>query len=211
MSIESSYNSWAAQYDSQDNKTRDLDHIATCETLSQYSYNKVLELGCGTGKNTRWLLTKAKRIIGLDFSDNMLNVAREKISDERAVFAKADLNKDWPVEDQYADLITCSLTLEHIEDLNHIFSQSHQKLRKEGLFFVSELHPFRQYLGSKAKFETQTGLHELEVYMHHISEYTNTAKLNGFQLVELKEWFDQVQHDPIPRLISFIFHKKPEV
>lgn len=33
MSIEKAYNSWAQQYDSDENKTRDLDKIATIEIL----------------------------------------------------------------------------------------------------------------------------------------------------------------------------------
>ena len=30
---------------------------------------------------------------------------------------------------------------------------------------------------------------------------------NGFELVEIKEWFDDKSKDEIPRLISFIFRK----
>lgn len=62
MSISKAYNSWASQYDTNLNKTRDLDKKATIETLSNYHFNNVLELGCGTGKNTEWLLTKATHI-----------------------------------------------------------------------------------------------------------------------------------------------------
>ena len=78
MSIEKAYNAWAEQYDTNENKTRDLDIKATVESLSKYKFKHVLELGCGTGKNTSWLLTKAERVIGLDFSQEMLNIAREK-------------------------------------------------------------------------------------------------------------------------------------
>jgi predicted TPR repeat methyltransferase len=67
MSIENSYNSWAGQYDTSVNKTRDLDINATIETLSNYSFKHVLELGCGTGKNTSRLLSNAEKIIWLDF------------------------------------------------------------------------------------------------------------------------------------------------
>ena len=75
-----SYNSWAPQYDSMDNKTRDLDARATIETLSQFQFKNVLELGCGTGKNTAWLLRRAELIIGLDFSREMHKIAKEKIN-----------------------------------------------------------------------------------------------------------------------------------
>lgn len=207
MSIENAYNIWARQYDTNVNRTRDLDKRCTIETLNNLVFKNVLELGSGTGKNTEWLLNKAERIIGLDFSQEMLNKAKEKISDKRVTFKKVDLTKDWKTENNFADLITSSLTLEHIKNLDHIFFQANQKLKKNGLFFISELHPFKQYLGSKAQYETENGTKELEVYVHHISEYIDDAKNNGFQLIELKEWFDKNSKNGIPRLISLLFKK----
>jgi ubiquinone/menaquinone biosynthesis C-methylase UbiE len=208
MSIERAYNSWAKQYDTNENKTRDLDIKSTITTLSKYDFHNVLELGCGTGKNTVWLLKKAERIIGLDFSKEMLDIAQKKITDSRVEFKKADLTKDWDIENQFVDLVTSSLTLEHIEDLNHIFSQANQKLVENGIFFISELHPFKQYVGSKAKYETENGIEELKVYIHHISDYVDNAENNGFELLELKEWFDEKSKKVIPRLISFVFRNK---
>jgi|TARA_B110000259_G_scaffold93189_1_gene107924 predicted TPR repeat methyltransferase len=207
MSIEKAYNLWASQYDSNLNLTRDLDKKCTIKTLKNLDFKNVLELGCGTGKNTEWLLNKAERIIGLDFSQEMLHKAKAKIFDKRVLFKKVDLTKDWEIENNFVDLITASLTLEHIENLDHIFLQANLKLKKNGLFFISELHPFKQYSGSKAKYETENGIKELEVYIHHISEYIDTAKNNGFKLIELKEWFDESSENEIPRLISFVFKK----
>lgn len=207
MSIEKAYNIWASQYDSNLNLTRDLDKKCTIETLKNLDFKNVLELGCGTGKNTEWLLNKAERIIGLDFSQEMLHKAKAKIFDKRVIFKKADLTKYWEIENNFVDLITASLTLEHIKNLGHIFSQANLKLKKNGLFFISELHPFKQYSGSKASYETENGSKELEVYIHDISEYIDTAKNNGFQLIVLKEWFDESSENEIPRLISFVFKK----
>lgn len=207
MSIEKSYNSWAEQYDTNENKTRDLDRKATIETLSKYNFENVLELGCGTGKNSEWLITKAKFVIGLDFSEEMLNKAKSKIASDKIRFQITDLKKPWPIQNNFADLITCSLTLEHIKDLDFIFNQVYQKLKDGGKFFVSELHPVRQYLGSKAKYETENGIKELEVYVHHLSEYLQTAERNSFKTIEINEWFDNQPVNEVPRLISFIFSK----
>ena len=207
MSIEKSYNTWAEQYDTNENKTRDLDRKATIETLSKYEFKNVLELGCGTGKNTEWLITKAKFIIGLDFSQEMLNKARNKITSDKIRFQQADLKKPWNIENKFADLITCSLTLEHIKDLDFIFNQAYEKIKSGGKFFISELHPARQYLGSKAKYETENGIEELEVYVHHLSEYLQAAERNSFKLVKINEWFDNQPENEVPRLISFVFLK----
>jgi ubiquinone/menaquinone biosynthesis C-methylase UbiE len=206
MSIEKAYNSWAKIYDSNVNKTRDLDKKATIETLEKYNFSEVLELGCGTGKNTVFLLEKAKHIIGLDFSEEMLRKAKEKILDKSVSFQKADLNEKWMVNNEAFDLITCNLTLEHIENLNFIFNQASQKLKNGGHFFISELHPYKQYAGSKARYETQEGVKVLETYTHHVSDYFWAAKKYDFVLVELREWFDE-DNVNFPRLISFVFKK----
>lgn len=211
MSIEKAYNSWADQYDSNTNKTRDLDAIATKKVLDKYTFSKVIELGCGTGKNTIYLLHKAKAIIGLDFSQEMLHMAEAKVNSDKVEFRRTNLNKPWKVDDHFSDLITCSLTLEHIKNLDFIFAQANKKLKPKGYFFICELHPFKQYAGSKARFESEIGTEILETYTHHISDYISAAKANGFELKEIDEWFDDVNKTGIPRLISFVFLKKQEI
>ena len=208
MSIEKAYNLWSKQYDTNDNKTRDLEALVTRNTLAYFEFDNVLELGCGTGKNTQWLLTKAKSIVALDFSEGMLAKAKAKINDDKVTFIKTNLINDWNLKNNYFDLITCSLTLEHIENLNIVFKQAHYKLKKGGLFFISELHPFKQYLGSKARFETENSIQELEIFVHHISDYLESASNFSFELVVMNEWFDNKLENEVPRLISFVFRKK---
>ena len=54
MSVEQAYNNWAEQYDSNENKTRDLEAKALREVLADMIFENCLEIGCGTGKNTRF-------------------------------------------------------------------------------------------------------------------------------------------------------------
>jgi ubiquinone/menaquinone biosynthesis C-methylase UbiE len=56
MSIQKAYDNWSSQYDNNDNKTRDLEARALQETLAGIQFTNCLEIGCGTGKNTAWLL-----------------------------------------------------------------------------------------------------------------------------------------------------------
>jgi ubiquinone/menaquinone biosynthesis C-methylase UbiE len=137
----------------------------------------------------------------------MLDKAKLKVNDKKVTFVKTDLMKPWDIDIYFADLITCSLTLEHIENLDTIFTQANKKLKTDGLFFICELHPFKQYLGSKARFETANGIVELDTFIHHTAAYLQTAKRNNFKLLELKEWFDEDNKRKIPRLISFMFQK----
>lgn len=206
MSIEKAYNSWAESYDEMLNKTRDLEEKVAKKTLGGY-YKTIVELGCGTGKNTAWLLQKCESLIAMDFSEAMLLKAQEKIESKKISFRQQDLKKDWNLPKDFADLVSCSLVLEHIEDLDSIFKKTAEILKTGGQFYIAELHPFKQYSGSKARFDTGSGIQELEVYVHHITDFTSAAFKNGFKLVELKEWFDDDDKNNIPRLVSFLFQQ----
>jgi ubiquinone/menaquinone biosynthesis C-methylase UbiE len=204
MNNREAYNSWSATYDSVENKTRDLEARALRESISGEDL-EILEIGCGTGKNTLFLQTKAKRLIGADFSEEMLAKAKQKITTETVEFRRLDLREEWNLPENSFDLITCSLVLEHIENLDFVFEQARKVLKKSGRFYIGELHPFKQYAGSKARFDTASGVFELECFVHHISDFFAAGKQNNFDLVELKEWFDDGDKTNIPRLLTLVF------
>ena len=203
--IKDDYNAWAYQYDNNINPTRDLDKTVTKESLSNIDFFKVLELGCGSGKNTEWLITKADKLVGLDFSKNMLDLARNKITSKKVTFINTDLNEKWPVNNNSFDLATINLTLEHIEILDHIFNSLFMKLTQGGKCFVCELHPKKQLAGSKARFEENETEIALDVFYHSELEYIDSAEKAGFNLIAKKDWYDNEKD--VPRLISFLFEK----
>ncbi|TRO67214.1 class I SAM-dependent DNA methyltransferase [Christiangramia sabulilitoris] len=204
MSVEKAYDSWSSSYDLNENKTRDLDKSITKNVLGDLRFDSVLELGCGTGKNTEWFQTRAGRVLGIDFSREMLQLARQKFPGDKICFTRADLNHPWNWTSEKFDLLTFSLVLEHFKDLSFIFQESLAKMKAGGYLFISELHPFKQYLGSKARFETKNGSVELETYTHHISEYIDSASKQGLNLIRLDEWFDEDGKRP-PRILSILF------
>ena len=199
------YNAWAHLYDNNINPTRDLDKIVTKESLSNIDFFKVLELGCGSCKNTEWLISKADKLVGLDFSKNMLALARKKITSEKVTFINTDINEKWPVDNNSFDLAIINLTLEHFEILDHIFNSLFMKLVEGGKCFVCELHPKKQLEGSKAKFEENGTDIVLDVFQHSEKEYIQIAEKAGFNLLVKDNWYDN-QKD-VPRLISLLFEK----
>lgn len=208
MNNRQAYNAWSETYDTVQNKTRDLEAIALRASIKTFAPLDILEIGCGTGKNTGWLLTKARHLVGADFSAEMIAKAKAKITDEKVEFRQFDLRQEWDFAENQFDLIVCSLALEHIENIDFVFEQAHRVLRENGLFYIGELHPFKQYQGSKARFDTGSGVFELECFVHHISEFFEAAKKNNFESVELKEWFDADDKREIPRLLTIVFKAK---
>ena len=207
MDINHAYNSWAAQYDSNENKTRDLEAIGLKKLLSGKTYKHCLEVGCGTGKNTEWLLTICDQITAIDLSQGMLDIAKNKIKSSKVNFSEVDITKDWTFAKDIYDLVTFSLMLEHIEDLNAVFQKVAKVTAKGSQVYIGELHPFKQYAGSKARFETETGTQVLTCFNHHVTDFIQAANTSGFQLLQLDEQFDDADRTQIPRILNLLFEK----
>ena len=207
MKIQDAYTRWSATYDSDRNGTRDLDRQVTESTLADRKCQNILELGCGTGKNTALLNRIGRKVLALDFSPGMLQQAKSKLKTDHVFFVRADLTKPWPAKTGSFELVVCNLVLEHIEDLNPIFSQASEALMPGGRFFVSELHPFRQYQGTQANFRTQQETVSIDAFMHHLSDFTDAAHANGLVVETIKEWWHEEDVNKFPRLVSFLFQK----
>jgi ubiquinone/menaquinone biosynthesis C-methylase UbiE len=208
MSIKNAYNQWAAQYDSNVNKTRDLEALTLQKTLADITFENCLEIGCGTGKNTEWLVTKTEQVTAVDFSPEMLAKAKTKITTSKVNFVTADINSQWTFGKSHFSLVSFSLVLEHFKTLDFIFEQATLALKSGGYIYIGELHPFKQYNGSKPKFETPTGTEIVECYTHNISDFTTAAKKYNLSIVTINEFFDNDDKNEIPRILSLLLQKK---
>lgn len=206
MNVQKAYDSWSDQYDSNVNKTRDMEALALRETLAGIKFETCLEIGCGTGKNTAWLLTKAKTITALDLSNEMLAKAKEKINSDKVNFIQADILQDWNFSNTKYDLTTFSLVLEHIENLEPVFEKVSKLISENGYVYIGELHPFKQYAGSKARFITAEGEQVVSCFNHHLSDFTQAAKKYGFAIMHISEYFDEGDRNTIPRILSILLN-----
>jgi ubiquinone/menaquinone biosynthesis C-methylase UbiE len=205
MSVQAAYDEWSKTYDEDANATKELDAQVTRETLSKLDAADVLELGCGTGKNTAFLAEHFAHVTAVDFSAGMLERARQQVAAANVSFVEADLKNRWPAENSSFDLATINLVLEHIADLPAVFHEAARVLRHSGHLFVCELHPFRQYMGSQARFERDGSTTRIDAFLQHISDYLTAAESAGLELVELREWWHDEYGPQVPRLVSFLF------
>ncbi|HTQ64360.1 MAG TPA: class I SAM-dependent methyltransferase [Puia sp.] len=207
MDTREAYNNWAGKYDDDINKTRDLEARALRESLNDISFNRCLEIGCGTGKNTSWFINRAKQITAVDFSEEMLARAKNKISSEKVQFVQANILDDWAFRQGLYDLVSFSLVLEHIENLGHIFRKASESLIPGGHIYIGELHPFKQYKGTKARFEREGKQEIIECFNHHLSDFIRAGNENGLILADIKEYFDEDDSPTIPRILTIIWEK----
>jgi ubiquinone/menaquinone biosynthesis C-methylase UbiE len=207
MDIANAYNSWSSQYDTNDNKTRDLEALALQKILQGKSFKHCLEIGCGTGKNIAWLLSICDQITAIDLSKGMLDIAKNKIQSDKVNFIEVDITNDWTFAKHTYDLVTFSLMLEHIEDLDAVFQKVSKVTTVGSWVYIGELHPFKQYAGSKARFETESGTQVVICFNHHVTDFIQASNASGFQLIQLDEQFDDADRSQLPRILNLVFEK----
>lgn len=202
--VAAAYDRWAEDYDSDVNATRDLDATVLRQQDLGLTGADVIEVGCGSGKNTVFLAAHARSVLALDFSEGMLRKARERVADGHVRFVRHDVRQPWPAPDASCDVVVANLVLEHVERLAPFFAESARVLRPGGRLFTCELHPFRQLRGGQAQFvRRDTGeVQRVAAYQHDVSHYINAGLAAGLQLVRVDDWRDRhAPHEP-PRLFS---------
>ena len=81
----------------------------------------VLDVGCGSADIPLALSRRAKRrhrsmrIVGLDRSDQMLDIARSRVGADATISLVKGDGSELPFEDRAFDVVTCSLTLHHCD------------------------------------------------------------------------------------------------
>ena len=208
MNVQQAYNVWASQYDTNQNKTRDLEAKSLREMLRAIRIDRCLEIGCGTGKNTQWLIDNAVHITAVDLSEEMLAKAKEKVKTDRVTFRQADITTEWVFAEGQYNLVVFSLVLEHIDHLDPIFEKASRVLEAGGYLYIGELHPFKQYSGSKARFDTEAGTHIVSCFNHNVSDFIQAARVHGLTVSNLDEYFDDDDRTSIPRILTILFQKK---
>ena len=203
--IARAYDRWSRTYDTDANTTRDLDAEVLRRSSLAIDGRDVLELGCGTGKNTVWLAERARRITAMDFSPGMLEVAHGRIPPDRVTLIQHDVRERWPFEDASFDLVVGNLLLEHLQNVATVFAEAARVLRPGGVMYMCELHPYRQLRGGQAHFTDEWSGEVVfaPAFQHTIAEYVNAAVAGGLTVQRLDEWTETNASSPaIPRLLS---------
>jgi demethylmenaquinone methyltransferase/2-methoxy-6-polyprenyl-1,4-benzoquinol methylase len=106
---------------------------------------KILDLCTGTGDLAGLLKTQYPdaQVTGIDFSNNMLKIAKEKYSDIE--FLEADCTQ-LPFEDEQFDLCVISFGLRNTEDIQKALNEIHRVLKKGGYFVNIDLGKPNEFL-----------------------------------------------------------------
>lgn len=127
---------WDNEEPSSQTMTARLSQHAVLLALKQGQ--SLLEVGCGTGKTTGWLVAQVSpgRVMAIDFSPEMIARARDKGID--ADFACLDVCNDRPGCGQY-DRILCFHSFPHFRDQAAALRNFAHVLRPSGRLIIMHL------------------------------------------------------------------------
>lgn len=106
--------------------------------LSNISYHSALDLGCGTGEMIRLILEqdRNKKLTGIDLSEKMLEVAKEKLKD-KATFILGD-SEQLPFPENTFDVVFCNDSFHHYPAPEKVLAEIQRVLKHKGTFIMCD-------------------------------------------------------------------------
>ncbi len=118
------------------------DWLKKYDDIIDSSKNEIIDLGCGTGNNSLYLLEKGKQVIACDYSDESMRIIKEHLPSINT--KQFDMTDRFPFEDNFTDIIIADLCLHYFsnEDTIKIIKEIKRILMPNGylLFRVNSVN-----------------------------------------------------------------------
>jgi len=113
----------------------------TIALLGEVTGRRVLEVGCGPGVLTRWLVEHGAVVTAMDVSPEMVRMTRDRLG-HRARILTADLADPLTfAADGGTDLVVASLVLHYVADWSPVLAEFYRVLAADGAVVFSTHHP----------------------------------------------------------------------
>ena len=187
LSARDGYAAWAAFYDDDGNPLLPLEGAAMRSLFGPVAGQRVLDLGCGTGRHTLDLARAGALVTALDQSQEMIAQAQPKLAECAIDWVLHALPDPLPFPDSTFSLVVSGLVVEHIPDLPTLLTDVARVLVPGGRCLLSALHPDRTAEGQRARFiDPQTGVRRPIATFHRtFADYHAAAHAAG--LVQVAE------------------------
>ena len=115
------------------------------QNLQITSDTKVLDLCCGCGQTTKYLVSKSNSVVGLDISPVSLQRAAKNVPKAKYV---EGLAQDMPLADSSFDMVHTSSALHEMttSELEQIFAEVYRILKPGGIFTFIDFHAPTNFL-----------------------------------------------------------------
>ena len=138
--IKKNFSRFAEHYDSY----AGIQNLTAAKLIGQLTfreYNSILDIGCGTGNYTLMLQNKfpSAAITAMDISEQMIEVARQKLQKTKVDFLTADAETA-QLENSF-ELITSNACFQWFDDLEQTLAKYKNRLTDDGTILFSMFGP----------------------------------------------------------------------
>lgn len=104
------------------------------DEINKVKCKNAIDLGCGIGQDTKWLLDKGFDVISCDFSKRALDKLKESIPNSKTM--QIDIKEKLPFKDNSIGLINANLSIHYFDMKNtiEIFNEINRILEPNGIF-----------------------------------------------------------------------------
>lgn len=181
-------NAFFEKYSQMDRSTKGLAGAGEWPTLQRmlpaFDGKRMLDLGCGFGWHCRYAMEQgAASALGVDISEKMLAVAREKTTDPRVDYVCAAV-EDLEVEPASFDLVISSLAFHYIASFPAVCRKVADCLKAGGDFVFSVEHPVFTAYGTQDWYRGENGAILHWPVDRYFSEGRREAVFLGEQVVK---------------------------
>ncbi len=118
-----------------------LEQPAMAKMLPDLNGKSVLDLGCGYGHNCiDFVRRDASRVVGVDISEKMLDVAKSESSDDKIQYVNMSMTNIDKLNEKF-DFIYSSLAFHYVEDFDEFAKKMFSVLDSGGELLFSQEHP----------------------------------------------------------------------
>ncbi len=161
--------------------------------LEKRKADRVLDLGCGTGRHLIYLADLGFEAYGADISETGLRIARKRLRSRKleAEIMKCDM-KSIPLRDSCFEAVICVRTIYHQKqkEIQKTISEIQRVLKKNGLFLANFHSKRSSKYGKGTKVEedtfTQENGPEKGVLHHFVDEDELSELFRDFKIVDLE-------------------------
>lgn len=145
-------------------------------------FQNVVDLGCGTGWNTKYVSLYCSHIIGIDNNAEAIEYAKRINDSVNITWLQTEMYNLESIKTDSIDFIMSIAAIEHIarNEMSNLFSESYRIL-KSGGFFVGTITGFR-----KVSKVNATKWHKYEPSIEDlkkiVSPYFEVIKMENFKL-----------------------------
>lgn len=137
MDTKEFWDTWWTKYDSED--WSDTPSLFAQFAISYFpKAGKILELGAGLGKDSRYFASDGYQVVSSDFSDKALDISKWEASSQKLIidFLNVDLRNPLPFKDLGFDIVYAHAVLHYFSHqiTDQIFNEIHRVLKDGGIF-----------------------------------------------------------------------------